>query len=138
MSGRETALDQFHPFHAWDAFLLVLLVAVWLGLTLVLGALSLLIWALGVLIAAVLLPAHQRTGTPESMVDVIASAVCWAVAGGAAGLLLDLTTLSGNAFQTLPWTLPGQLTGFYLGLLWNLAVLLFRHVTRRRGVRASS
>jgi hypothetical protein len=132
MSGREFAL---YRFHAWDALLLALLIAVWLGLTLAWGALSLLIWAPGVLIAAVLLPPHQRSGTPQSMVDVIASAVCWAVAGGAVGLLLDLTTPSGNVFQTLPWTLLGQLTGFYLGLLWTLAVLLFRLVTQRRSVR---
>lgn len=115
------------PFPWWDVFLIVLLVALWLGITMLIGAMSLLIWGLGLCIASVLVPAHQRTGPPDSVVDVVSAAICWAVAMGIGGLLLDLVTSAGNLLQPNPWTLLGQVAGFYLGLVWAVVVVLVRN-----------
>ena len=83
--------------------------------------------------AAILRPAHQRHQTPESVTDVLSVAVCWAVACGVAGFALDLR-LPGSATSDLfSWAVLGQLTGFYLGLVWVLVVLLARHVERVAG-----
>ncbi len=118
------------PFTAREMLLLFTLIATWLAITLQLGPLSLLFWGLGLIMAAILRPAHQRRQTPESVTDVLSVAVSWAVAWGVAGLALDLRTV-GSAFSEIPaWVVLGELMGFYLGLVWVLILLLFRHVQR--------
>ncbi len=116
-----------------EMLLLVTFIGTWLAITAQLGSLSILFWGLTVVMAAILRPAHQRHQTPESVTDVLSVAVCWAVACGVAGFALDLR-FPGNATADLfSWAVLGQLTGFYLGLVWVLVVLLARHVERVAG-----
>jgi hypothetical protein len=46
---------------------------------------------------------------------------------------LDLRATTPDFWGFLSWTLLGELTGFYLGLVWVLVLLLARHVERLTG-----
>ena len=117
-----------------EMLLLVTFIGTWLAVTTRLGPLSVLFWGLTVVMAAILRPAHQRRKTPESVTDVLSVAVSWAVACGVAGFALDVHLLPNGAFSgPFSWAVIGQLTGFYLGLVWVLVVLLARHVERVAG-----
>ncbi len=129
--GRRT--DGTSQFTAGELLLLVTLIAMWLGITVQLGSLSVLFWGCGVAMTAILRPSHQRRRTPESVTDVLSVAVSWAVAWGAAGVALDLQATTPDFWGFLSWTLLGELTGFYLGLVWVLVLLLARHVERLTG-----
>lgn len=113
-----------------ELLVLCTLIGTWLVVTIPLGSYSVLLWAVGILMASVLQPSHQRRATPESVADVLSVAVCGAVICGAIGFVVDLRFSSG-AFASFPsWALIGELTGFYLGLVWVLVLLLVRHVER--------
>ncbi len=122
-----------NQFTAGELLLLVTLIATWLGITVQLGSLSLLFWGCGVAMTAILRPAHQRRRTPESVTDVLSVAVSWAVAWGAAGVALDQRITAPDFSGPLSWIVLGELTGFYLGLVWVLVLLLARHVERISG-----
>lgn len=111
-----------------ELLLLVSLLTLWLGITVLLGSLSLLVWAGTVAMALILRPRHQRQPTPESVTDVLSVAVTWCVAVGAAGLVVDLVVPPDLAAVDLSWTFLAELTGFYLGFVWVLVLLLIRHV----------
>ncbi len=121
-------------FSVGDMMLLVMAIGTYLAVTVQLGPLSILFWGLAVVMASILRPAHQRRITPESVTDVMSVAVSWAVVCGIAGFALD-ARLMGNAFSGyFSWAVLGQLTGFYLGLVWVLVVLLVRHFERVAGL----
>ncbi len=119
-----------HQFTLSELLLLVTLISIWLGITVLTGTYSLLVWGLGVLMAAILRPAHQRPKTPESATDVMSVAVGWSVACGAGGCVLDVTSYAVAGSSVLSWTFLGQCTGFYLGMVWVLVVLLVRQVEK--------
>jgi hypothetical protein len=129
--GRQAS--EASQFTAGELLLLVTFIATWLGITVELGSLSVLFWGCGVAMTAILRPAHQRRRTPESVTDVLSVAVSWAVAWGAAGVVLDLQFTSPDSSGLLSWTVLGELTGFYLGLVWVLVLFLARHVERISG-----
>ena len=120
-------------FTAGELLLLVTLIATWLGITVQLGSLSVLFWGCGVAMTAILRPAHQRRRTPESVTDVLSVAVSWAVAWGVAGAALGQRITAPDFSGPLSWIVLGELTGFYLGLVWVLVLLLARHVARISG-----
>lgn len=116
-----------------EMLLLVTFIGTWLAVTTRLGPLGVLFWGFTVVMAAILRPAHQRRKTPESVTDVLSVAVSWAFACGIAGFALDMRLPSGAFSGPFSWAVIGQLTGFYLGLVWVLVVLLARHVERVAG-----
>jgi hypothetical protein len=120
-------------FTAGQLFLLVTFIAMWLGITVRLGSMSVLFWGCGVAMTAILRPSHQRRRTPESVTDVMSVAVSWAVAWGAAGVAMDLRVSAPEFMGLVSWTVLGELTGFYLGLVWVLVLLLARYVERLSG-----
>ncbi len=121
-------------FSVREMLLLVIFIGTYLTITVQLGRASTLFWGLTVVMATILRPAHQRRQTPESVTDVLSVAISWAVVCGVAGFALDAQLL-GNAFSShFSWAVLGQLTGFYLGLVWVLIVLLIRHVERVTGL----
>ncbi len=113
--------------------LFVTLIATWLGITVQLGWMSVLFWGCGVAMTAILRPAHQRRRIPDSVTDVLSVAVSWAVAWGIAGAVLDFRISALDDPGPLSWTLLGELTGFYLGLVWVLVLLMVRHIERMFG-----
>jgi hypothetical protein len=113
---------------ACELLLLMSLVALWLGITVLLGSFSLLVWAGATGMAAVLRPPHQRRRTPESVTDLLSVAVSWCVALGIAGLSADLLAPVGWSMVEWSWTFLGELAGFYLGFVWVLVLLSFRHI----------
>ena len=130
MPRRQIAANQFTLS---ELLLLVTLIGGWLGISVLTGTYSLLVWGLGVLMAAVLRPSHERPKTPESATDVMSVAICWSVACGIGGFALDVTSYAVARSSVLSWTFLGELTGFYLGMVWVLIVLLVRHVERHVG-----
>jgi hypothetical protein len=116
-----------------ELLLLVSLLVLWLGITVLLGAWSLLIWAGAVAMAMILRPSHQRQRTPESVTDVLSVAVTWCVALGAAGLACDLFVPVSRAMSDVSWTFLAELAGFYLGFVWVLVLLLIRHLEQLSG-----
>jgi hypothetical protein len=113
---------------ASELLLLVSLLALWLGITVLLGPFSLLVWAGAVAMAVILRPPHQRQQTPESVTDVLSVAVTWCVACGIAGLGADLFAPATLAAVDFSWTFLAELIGFYLGFVWVLVLLLIRHI----------
>ena len=123
-----------YRFTVSDILLLVTLITVWMAVTLQLQTYSILFWGLAVVMAGVLRPSHQRNKTPESVTEVLSVAIIWAVACGLIGLLVDVRFPNHVAIGSLSWSVWGQLTGFYLGMVWVLVVLLARHVERITGL----
>lgn len=121
---------RFDQFTLRGMFLLVTFLSVWLAITVLLGTYSLFFWCLAVFMAIVLGPAHQRRSIPESATDVLAVAVVWSVAWGVVGFVLDKATAGKLAPVFLPWTVLGQLMGCYLGMIWVLIQLVYRHLDR--------
>ena len=117
-----------------EMLMLIMFIGIWLSVTIQLGSLSVLFWGLAMGMAAVLRPSHQRRSTPVTVADVVSIAVSWAVVCGLLGFLLDVRIGREAMTRVFSWALFGQLTGFYLGLLWVLVVFLFRHVERVVGV----
>lgn len=117
-------------FTIGEMLLLVLFIGIWLTVTIQLSSLSVFFWGLAMGMAAVLRPSHQRRPTPVTVTDVVSIAVGWGVACGILGFLLDMRIGRDFAPGAFSWTLFGELTGFYLGLMWVMVVFLFRHVER--------
>ena len=113
---------------ASELLLLVSLLALWLGITVLLGPFSLLVWAGAVAMAVILRPPHQRQRTPESVTDVLSVAVTWCVVCGIAGLVADLFAPIRLAAVDVSWTFLAELIGFYVGFVWVLVLLLIRHI----------
>ena len=113
---------------ASELLLLVSLLILWLGITVLLGSFSLLVWAGAVVMALILRPPHQRQQTPESVTDVLSVAVTWCVALGIAGLVADLFAPVSLAAVDFSWTFLAELSGFCLGFVWVLVLLLIRHI----------
>jgi hypothetical protein len=117
-------------FTVREILLLMTMIGTWLAITLQLGSFSVLFWGLGVVMASVLRPHHQRHETPSSVTDVLSVAISWAVVFGIAGLALDVWMSGSASLGLFSWAVLCQLTGFYLGIVWVLVVLLARHVER--------
>ncbi|MHB8973324.1 MAG: hypothetical protein ACYC3X_24420 [Pirellulaceae bacterium] len=113
---------------ACELLLLTSLVVLWLGITVLLGSFSLLVWGGATGMAAVLRPPHQRRRTPESVTDLLSVAVFWCVALGIAGLSVDVFAPAGWSLGDLSWALLAELVGFFLGFVWVLVVLSFQHL----------
>lgn len=126
-------MKRIRSFALRETLLLMVFIGIWLAITIQWGALSLPFWALAVGMAAVLRPTHQRRSIPDSVTDVLSVAVSWAVAGGVAGIAFDLRQPSGLASDVLSWAVIGELTGFYLGFLWVMVLLVFQHIERLTG-----
>jgi len=111
--------------------LLASLLVAWVGVTVMLGSLSLLVWAGTLVMDLVLRPAYQRQHMVESVTDALSVAVTWAVAWGTAGLAIDLLAPSYWLWSGISWTLLAELLGFYLGFVWVFVLFLLRPVTVR-------
>jgi hypothetical protein len=109
-----------------ELLMLFSLVSLWLGVTVLLGAGSLLIWAGAIAMAAILRPPHQRSRVPDNVTDLMSVAVTWCVAGGVIGLGADLLAPVNWSIHDLSWTFFGEVLGFYLGLLWVVVLLATR------------
>ncbi len=120
-------------FSASELALMLSLIATWVGITIQLGWFSVFFWGCGIAMTRILCPAHQRRRVPDSVTDALSVAVCWAVAWGAAGVTLDWRMVNFDLLPRFSWTVLGELTGFYLGLVWVLVLLLVRHVERLTG-----
>ncbi len=118
---------------ASELLLLVSLLTLWLGVTLLLGPLSLFVWAGAVAMAAILRPPHERQRTPESVTDVLAVAVAWCAVCGIAGAVADLVAPPRFAAGDFSWTFLAELSGFCLGFVWVLVLLLIRHIEQTLG-----
>ncbi len=77
-----------------------------------------------------LAPAHQKRATPNSVTDVLATAVVWSVVWGVAGVVVSTRVPTSQSWEAISWVLVGQITGFYLGLLWVMVIFLARYVER--------
>jgi hypothetical protein len=125
-----------------ELLLLFSLVSLWLGVTMLLGAGSLLVWAGAIAMATILRPPHQRNRFPDTVTDLLSVAVSWCVGGGVAGAGVDLLAPTSWSIHDLPWTFLGELVGFYFGLLWVVAVLATRSMQQavrpHNGPRASA
>lgn len=109
-----------------ELLLLFSLVSLWLGVTVLLGAGSLLIWAGAIAMAAILRPPHQRNRFPDTVTDLLSVAVSWCVGGGLLGVGADLLTPANWSVHDLSWAFLGEVVGFYFGLLWVVVVLATR------------
>ncbi len=109
-----------------ELLMLFSLVSLWLGVTVLLGAVSLLIWAGAMAMAAVLRPPHQRNRIPDTVTDLLSVAVVWCVGVGTLGLGADLLAPVNWSIHNLSWTFFGEVLGFYLGLLWVVVLLATR------------
>jgi len=125
-----------------ELLLLFSLVSLWLGVTVLLGAGSLLIWAGATAMAAILRPPHQRSRVPDTVTDLLSVAVSGCVGGGVLGLSADLLAPVTWSIHALSWTFFGEVIGFYLGLLWVVVLLAARSmqpvVRPLHGPRAST
>ena len=117
-------------FTVREVLLLVTLICTWLAITVQLKTFGVPFWGFAVVMAAVLRPGHQRHETPNSVTDVLSVSISWSVMGGVVGLALDVWLAGRASFSLFCWAVLCQLTGFYLGMVWVLVVLLARHVER--------
>jgi len=104
------------------------LLTLWLGVTLLLGPLSLFVWVGAIAMAAILRPPHERKRTPESVTDVLAVAIAWSAVCGIAGAVTDLVAHPRFAVGDFSWTVLAELSGFCLGFVWVLVLPLIRHI----------
>lgn len=116
-----------------ELLMLFSLVSLWLGVTVLLGTGSLLVWAGAVAMAVILRPPHQRNRIPDTVTDLLSVAVSWCVGVGVLGLGADLLAPVNWTIRDLSWTFFGEVLGFYLGLLWVVVLLAVRSLPSLAG-----